>query len=193
MTSRRGQERGQASVEHIGLITLLALLLVGLSFVTPVAGYAGDVAAAIGGAFAAQADGAEPDPSPPQTPWAEDRATVDRLIAGDLDEFLAYRRSAERDPGLDYSTDLCSAPLVGSSGASFDFTEPCLRHDFGYRNYDALGLFEESKDAVDGRFLADMRASCSARPPADHTRCYAWARVFYEAVHRLGHLTGHGD
>jgi hypothetical protein len=114
-------------------------------------------------------------------------------MAAPLAEFLAYRGSPARDPGLDYSTDLCSAPLVGSSGASFDFTEACLRHDFGYRNYDRLGIFAAAKDAVDRRFLADMSDHCATRPPVERTRCLAWARVFYEAVHRLGHLTGHGQ
>src|SRR5438046_470429 len=38
------------------------------------------------------------------------------------------------DSWFDWSTDLCSAPLVGNTGRSFNFTEPCRRHDFGYRN-----------------------------------------------------------
>ena len=119
-------------------------------------------------------------------------AIVDRYLAADLEEFLAYRASPDRDPRLDWSTDYCSAPLVGSSGASFDFTRACLRHDFGYRNYDRLGLFARRKDYVDDRFLADMRDHCAERPEGERHRCLAWARVFYEAVHRLGFLSGHG-
>jgi hypothetical protein len=187
-------EAGQASVEHVGLITLAALLFAALAVITPVGGVAEGVASAIGGAFGSgdPATLAQTDAGPRQDPWAERSALVDHYLDADLDEFVAYRRSPGRDPRLDYSTDLCSAPLIGSSGASFDFTEPCLRHDFGYRNYDRLGLFEERKDAVDRRFLADMRDHCLSRPSGDRVRCLAWARVFYEAVHRLGHLSGHG-
>ncbi len=152
-----------------------------------------EVAAAIGGAFASGRPEAAPAPvRAPEETWAERRAAVDRWLAADLGEFLAYRSSPDRDPRLDYSTDYCSAPLVGSSGASFDFSDACLRHDFGYRNYDRLGIFGRRKAAVDDRFLADMRDHCAARPAERANRCFAWARAFYEAVHRLGFLSGHG-
>jgi hypothetical protein len=187
-----GSDSGQASVEHVGIVTLVALLVAALAVATPVGGVGADVAAAIGGAFErGSPSSAAAEPRPADT-WAERRALVDGYMDAPLGEFLAYRESPSRDPGLDYSTDLCSAPLVGSSGASFDFTEPCLRHDFGYRNYDRLGIFAAEKDAVDSRFLADMNDHCATRPPAERNRCHVWARVFYEAVHRLGHLSGHG-
>ncbi len=38
------------------------------------------------------------------------------------------------DAWFDWNTDLCSAPLVGSTGLTFDFRSSCRRHDFGYRN-----------------------------------------------------------
>jgi hypothetical protein len=185
----RANEAGQASVEHVGLIVLAALLFGAIAAATPLASLGDEVAAAIGGTFSPRSDphlaAAAPVPEEP-------KAIVDRYLAADLDTFLAYRVSPDRDPRLDYSTDHCSAPLVGSSGASFDFSDACLRHDFGYRNYDRLGIFAGRKAAVDDRFLADMRDHCAARPPADHDRCFAWARVFYEAVSRLGFLSGHG-
>lgn len=184
-------ESGQATVEHVGLVALAALFFAAVAVASPVVGIGGDVAAAIGGGFASPPAPAAAGPTPAET-WAERRALVDEFMAAPLDEFLAYRESPGRDPGLDYSTDLCSAPLVGSTGASFDFTEPCLRHDFGYRNYDRLGIFSGEKGAVDRRFLADMNDHCEARPRGDRGRCHVWARVFYEAVRRLGHLTGHG-
>ena len=183
----RGGESGQASVEHVGLVTLAALLFAALAVVAPVAGVGEEVAAAIGGAFASERSEASPAVVP-----EEPLAVVDRYLQADLGEFLAYRASPDRDQRLDWSTDYCSAPLVGSSGASFDFSEACLRHDFGYRNYDRLGIFERRKAAVDDRFLADMRDHCAARPAGDQNRCFAWARAFYEAVHRLGFLSGHG-
>jgi hypothetical protein len=196
----RFRERGQASVELVGLIALVALVFAALALVRPDPG----VGDAIGAAITA---GVSSDPTPampassadrgdaarlPEDSWAEPRAIVDRYLAADLDEFLAYRVSPDRDPRLDYSTDFCSAPLVGSTGGSFDFSEPCLRHDFGYRNYDRLGLFRQRKDAVDERFLADMRDHCVSRPSSEHDRCLGWARAFHAAVHHLGHLSGHG-
>jgi hypothetical protein len=184
-------ESGQATVEHLGLVTLAALVFAALAVTTPVAGVGEDVGRAIGGAFASAPSPASAEPSPAET-WAKRRALVDEFMAVPLAEFLAYRESPARDPSLDYSTDLCSAPLVGSSGASFDFTEACLRHDFGYRNYDRLGIFAAQKGAVDRRFLADMSDHCALRPVVERDRCLAWARVFYEAVHLFGHLTGHG-
>ena len=164
---------GQASVEHVGLVLLLALVLGGLTAVdAPPA-----PAEAILRAFGA---GGETRPTQLEL--------IDRYMEADLEEFLAYRASPSRDPGLDWSTDECSAPVIGSSGASFDFTEACLRHDFGYRNYRRLGIFEERKALVDERFLADMRAHCATRAADEAERCVTWARAFHLAVQHLGHL-----
>lgn len=193
-TIERGSESGQASVEHVGLVGLAAVLFAALAVAAPLGGVGEEVAAAITGAFSPGGPASAPaagEPRPPQDSWAERRSIVDRYLAADLGDFLAYRSSPARDPRLDYSTDHCSAPLVGSSGVSFDFSDACLRHDFGYRNYDRLGIFARRKDAVDDRFLADMRDHCAARSAGDRGRCFAWARAFYEAVHRLGFLSGH--
>lgn len=113
-------------------------------------------------------------------------------MGAELDEFLVYRSSEERDPRLDYSSNECSAPLVGSVGRSFDFTDACLRHDFGYRNYGRLGIFEQRKEGVDRRFLADMRDHCETRTWILRGRCRAWAEAFYLAVDRFGWVSGHG-
>jgi Prokaryotic phospholipase A2 len=153
------RERGQASVEYIGLIALVGLL------------FAGGLALA----------------ATPKRPAEE---TVDRYMAASLDEFLAYRASPRRDPRLDWSTDLCSAPIVGSRGESFDFTQACLRHDFGYRNYGRLGLFDNRRKAVDERFLADMRDHCATRLAWELVRCMAWARRFYLGVRAFGWAAG---
>lgn len=118
--------------------------------------------------------------------WGEELELTDRYIAAPLDDFLSYRDSAERDGRLDYSTNLCSAPVVGSSGRSFDFRSPCTRHDFGYRNYRRLGVFHQKKEAVDNRFLDDMKAHCRTRSVFVQPDCYKWAYVFHEAVKRFG-------
>jgi Prokaryotic phospholipase A2 len=173
--ARVTRDDGQASVEHTGLVLLLALLLGALVTVEPPTAPADAILRAIGA------------PGPPEPSRLE---VVDRYVWADLDDFLAYRASPDRDPRLDWSSDECSAPVVGSTGASFAFTDACLRHDFGYRNYRRLGLFEERKPIVDDRFLADMRDHCETRALAERDRCRAWAQVFYEAVRRFGHLVG---
>ncbi|MEY3493475.1 MAG: Prokaryotic phospholipase, partial [Actinomycetota bacterium] len=65
--------------------------------------------------------------------------------AADIDDFhrlvfstplpqFALAAERQQPPQFDWTTDWCSAPLVGSSGRSFDFALPCRRHDFAYRN-----------------------------------------------------------
>ena len=188
--ARLARADGQTSVEHVGLVLLVALVLGALTTVHAPPAPAGAIVRTFcvtlggdcGGAVAADA---LPGPAPPT-----ELELVDRFIEAELEDFLAHRASPDRDPRLDWSTDQCSAPVVGSTGASFDFTEACLRHDFGYRNYRHLGRFDERKALVDDRFLADMRSHCATRALGERDRCYAWAKAFYLAVHHLGQLAG---
>ena len=87
---------------------------------------------------------------------------------------------------LDWTTDGCSAPVLGAG--PFDFTLPCERHDFGWRN---LKLVDEpdapiwhvgNKDRVDAGFLYDMRLDCSALSPIWRIGCDTTARVYYTAI-----------
>jgi hypothetical protein len=184
--SRLRSQAGQASVEHVGLVLLAALLFGAIAVAAPVGSVGEGLAGRLTGVFAGEGM------SGPAAPPSSSRELVDTYMNAPLDEFLAYRGSPGRDARLDWSTDKCSAPLVGSAGASFDFTEACLRHDFGYRNYDRLGVFREARADVDLRFLADMRDHCATRTPGERERCLRWARIFYAAVANFGHLTGHG-
>lgn len=99
------------------------------------------------------------------------------------------------DRWFDWSTDWCSAPLVGSTGRSFDFRASCRRHDFGYRNLQLLerrygggGRYwnGSSRKQVDVQLLADMRAHCRARPWYEEATCRLWAETFYSAVRLAG-------
>ncbi len=175
-------ERGQASVEHVGLVLLLALVFSAAVAVAP--GAVGGAPSALAQAFCAALDADCERAGEPEPPTEQE--LVDRLASAPLQEFLAYRGSAERDPRLDYSTDLCSAPIVGSEGRTFDFTSACIRHDFGYRNYSDLGLFKGRRRAVDDRFLADMRALCERELPWHRLSCGTWARTFYGGVRGFG-------
>jgi hypothetical protein len=124
---------------------------------------------------------------------AADQAFVDQMMyATSMSGFIAAVGS---DLWFDWSTDYCSAPLVGNTGRSFNFTKPCRRHDFGYRNlhliearYGADAWNSTSRFRVDRQFLTDMRNHCNLRPWYDRPTCLAWAETFYAAVRVAGGL-----
>ena len=122
-----------------------------------------------------------------------DQATVERLLySTSMTSFMA---AVGLDTWFDWSTDFCSAPLVGNTGRSFNFTNSCRRHDFGYRNLQLLerrygtgGTYWNgpNRKRVDQRLLADMRNHCFGRPWYDEPTCLAWAETFYAAVRTFG-------
>ncbi len=127
----------------------------------------------------------------PRTP-ASDIAYVEQVMyATPLSRFASL--AASGDQYFDWSTDWCSAPLVGNTGRSFDFRGPCRRHDFGYRN---LRLLEQrhgvdhwnraSRLRVDRQFLADMIGHCNTRRWHEVHTCRAWAVTFYGVVRVAG-------
>ncbi|MEY4339280.1 MAG: hypothetical protein RLZ14_1130 [Actinomycetota bacterium] len=136
----------------------------------------------------------QPSNQPGAHSAAVDLAFVHRQVFGlPLLDFLAHRPGG--DPWFDWSTDGCSAAMLGSSGHSHDFRDACVRHDFAYRN---LKLLERrygtgrsywnsaSRKQVDLQFRADMRAHCKRRGWLLRLPCYAWAEVYYRGVRLLG-------
>ena len=113
-----------------------------------------------------------------------------RHIEFDLDitSFARQRFSLRRQyPTLDWTTDGCSAPIVGSEGRSFNFRTACDRHDFGYRNFQALGLFNTSiRTLIDEQFHRDMNRACDSQRRTLKVRCIAWSEVFYTMVRAAG-------
>ena len=79
------------------------------------------------------------------------------LFDVDFTTFTREKYSLKRAfPSLDWTTDGCSAPVVGNEGRSFNFTQACVRHDFGYRNIKRLGQFTENVRAkIDEQFHRD--------------------------------------
>lgn len=129
---------------------------------------------------------AAPGPDP-----ARDAAAVESLVHGiPLADFARSRAAWRRAwPWLDWSTDGCSAPLVGDRGRTFDFTWACRRHDFAYRNLRRIGpphWSATARDRADARFLEDMRDSCAARRASQRAGCERWAAVYHGAVRALG-------
>ena len=120
-----------------------------------------------------------------------DRAFVEQMMySTPMAGFIA---SVGSDPWFDWSTDFCSAPLVGNTGRSFNFTNACRRHDFGYRNTQLLERrygFDywnsTSRRRIDQQFLADMKSHCRSRPWYDEPTCFAWAQTFYSVVRIAG-------
>jgi Prokaryotic phospholipase A2 len=120
-----------------------------------------------------------------------DQAYVEHMLyATPMSGFVA---AVGTDTWFDWSTDLCSAPLVGNTGRSFNFTNSCRRHDFGYRNLQLLdrrygpGHWNAAnRKRVDRQFLNDMKAHCWSRPWYDEPTCLAWAETFYAAVRVAG-------
>lgn len=103
-----------------------------------------------------------------------------------LKTFVAIAEDSKRDERLNWTTDGCSAPIIGSSGRTFNFYDACRRHDFAYRNFSRLNngkLWTESFRArVDAVFKKDMTADCTKRSALDKRSCMAWVNIFYEAV-----------
>ena len=113
-----------------------------------------------------------------------------RHIEFDLDitTFARQRSSLRRQyPTLDWTTDGCSAPIVGSEGKSFNFRSACDRHDFGYRNFKNLGLFDTStRTLIDEQLHRDMNTYCDSQRRTFKVRCIAWSELFYTMVRAAG-------
>jgi hypothetical protein len=106
----------------------------------------------------------------------------------DFTTFRHERFSLQRAyPFLDWTTDGCSAPVVGGEGRSFNFTHACVRHDFGYRNIKRLGKFNEIiRTKLDEQFHRDLESSCATQVRTRKIRCLMWAETFYVAVRATG-------
>ncbi len=111
-------------------------------------------------------------------------------IAFDLDiaTFTRQRFALRRQyPALDWTTDGCSAPIVGSEGRSFNFRAACTRHDFGYRNFKNLGLFDNlTRTLIDEQLHQDMNTYCDSQRRTFKVRCIAWSEIFYTMVRAAG-------
>ncbi len=126
---------------------------------------------------------------------ASDQAFVEKMLySTPMSVFIATAKTSNGgDTWNDWTTDFCSAPLVGNTGRSFNFTDSCRRHDFGYRNAQLLerryGVDywnATSRRRIDTQMLADMKASCAPRSLLERPTCYGWAYTFYNAVRIAG-------
>ncbi|MCO1613932.1 phospholipase [Micromonospora tulbaghiae] len=86
--------------------------------------------------------------------------------------------------GFDWSTDYCSSSPDNPIG--FNFKLSCYRHDFGYRNHKAMGVFSAGKSRLDSAFYADLKRVCATYNAVVRPACYSLAWTYYQAVSVFG-------
>ena len=94
----------------------------------------------------------------------------------DRERWAAYR--------FDWSTDRCSHAPENPFG--FAFGPACRHHDFGYRNYRALGLLAAHRDRLDEMFRADLRRICGGQREVVRPVCHGLAFTYHRAVRVFG-------
>jgi hypothetical protein len=88
--------------------------------------------------------------------------------------------------GFDWSTDYCSTSPDQPLG--FDFRLPCQHHDFGYRNYKAVGQFPANKSRIDDTFYYDLKTKCATYNAFVRPACTSLAWTYYQAVVAFGNV-----
>lgn len=140
--------------------------------------------------FAGRLDSYRPAAHSASADWAY---VQKELFDVSLRDFVSAIAAGDR--WYDWTSDGCSAPLVGDTGMSFNFRDPCRRHDFGYRNLQALERRYgkgstywngTNRKRVDQQFLSDMKAHCQTRAITLRLQCTGWAETFYAAVRVAG-------
>ncbi|WP_213453826.1 phospholipase [Rhizomonospora bruguierae] len=108
--------------------------------------------------------------------------------AASQNAFLSARanQSAWAGYAFDWSTDYCSASPDNPLG--FDFKSSCARHDFGYRNYKAMGQFPANKSRIDSAFYEDLKRKCATYNAVVRPACTSLAWTYYQAVKAFGSL-----
>lgn len=89
---------------------------------------------------------------------------------------------------FDWSTDKCSSSPDNPFG--FPVENGCIRHDFGYRNYKAMGTFEANKARLDSAFYEDLKRVCTRYSGATKVSCDGLAWTYYQAVKVVGTRDG---
>ena len=107
-----------------------------------------------------------------------------------LASFMSVKRARKTgvDKDLVWTDDGCSAP---SNPYNDDFLDPCLRHDFSFRNFGSvkrLSPVEPTRLKINEQFHSDMRAVCSRKSnAAKRAACRGAAAAFFKVVNDLKH------
>jgi hypothetical protein len=86
--------------------------------------------------------------------------------------------------GFVWTTDYCSG--VPERPTGFDFRLPCRRHDFGYRNYRAMGRLPANRARLDKAFLADLVRQCGTYRRLLRPVCNVVAVAYYSGTRTFG-------
>ncbi|MEU4478418.1 phospholipase [Micromonospora sp. NPDC023966] len=93
-------------------------------------------------------------------------------------------KAAWTEYAFNWSTDYCSSSPDNPLG--FNFSLSCYRHDFGYRNYKAMGRFSANKSRLDSAFYEDLKRVCATYNAVVRPACYSLAWTYYQAVSVFG-------
>ncbi|MFC3501522.1 phospholipase [Micromonospora krabiensis] len=93
-------------------------------------------------------------------------------------------KGAWSEYAFDWSTDYCSSSPDNPLGFSFELS--CYRHDFGYRNHKAMGIFSANKSRLDDAFYADLKRVCATYNSVVRPACLSLAWTYYQAVSIFG-------
>ncbi|MEU4566598.1 phospholipase [Micromonospora sp. NPDC023956] len=86
---------------------------------------------------------------------------------------------------FNWSTDYCSSSPDNPLG--FTFNVSCYRHDFGYRNHKAMGVFTSANKArIDSAFYEDLKRVCATYNSTVRPACTSLAWTYYQAVRAFG-------
>ncbi|GAA4059805.1 phospholipase [Streptomyces shaanxiensis] len=128
---------------------------------------------------AAAADAAPADKPQVLASWTQTSASSYNAWAA-----ARANQSAWSAYAFDWSTDYCSSSPDNPFG--FPFQTSCARHDFGYRNYKALGTFSANKSRIDSAFYEDLKRVCAGYGGATKAACNSTAWTYYQAVKAFG-------
>ncbi|MFC0503646.1 phospholipase [Micromonospora costi] len=93
-------------------------------------------------------------------------------------------KAAWSEYAFDWSTDYCSSSPDNPLGFAFELS--CYRHDFGYRNHKAMGIFAANKSRLDSAFYEDLKRVCATYNSIVRPACLSLAWTYYQAVSIFG-------
>ncbi|WP_081240011.1 phospholipase [Streptomyces viridosporus] len=128
---------------------------------------------------AATADAAPADKAQVLASWTQTSASSYNLWSA-----AQANQSAWSAYEFNWSTDYCSSSPDNPFG--FPFSMSCARHDFGYRNYKAAGVFDANKTRLDNAFHEDLKRVCTRYSGGTRTACDSTAWTYYQAVRAFG-------
>jgi hypothetical protein len=109
------------------------------------------------------------------------RTRADAYMTGTLADFLTAKELAE--PPFEWSDDGCSV-----LAPDLIFRQPCLRHDFGYRNYSenlTLSPTADTRHWIDDILLQDWYDVCREEQPFPRFECFVQAWLMHQAVRQF--------